>query len=1105
MAPFSWGESDVVVGVLLFGGASSSGAVYNDSWQYGLSNHTWTNITAALRCSVPGHCPSVRHDAMMEWDPASYEILLFGGCATPTAGWTESTPGCYGSSGILGDTWTYAVPSTGGAGTWTHLSPSTSPPARFAAGMTYDPASGAGYMVMFGGCGAICPLGDTWKFSSGAWSNISPSSSPPARYGESLGFASAIPSPAVILFGGCENNLVGCGPSGPVDDTWAFSASPSPSWTELEVNGGCGAQGPVVCPPARFLAGSTTDSPPSADWEALVLNGGVGTDGIVYGNSTDPGGDWWAFGANGSATWTQYTAPPGFECTHGSAPCKSTWYRPGPPSPLVPRYSEALTATVTADSILLFGGTSSSGSSLGDTWEGTNSSAVTGGGLVWAPPIPSARYDGTMVYDGTAGYSVLFGGCSYGCPNGETWMFERSTNNVTGATNESWVSGYPPLDQGNSPPPRTNASMAYDPVLNEVILFGGEAADGQLLNDTWDYANGGWNSVSLSQSQAPPMQGASMAWDAHDSLLLLYGGLSQSGPQDTLYFLYHGQMNGQIFYRWSPVNVNTNLTTGFPPPALYGASMVYDSEFQRVILFGGCNSSECPVSQNPLYGNVYAFSNFSWTECANCAVGNPPPPTPPVRWDASMVDDPTDGYVLLFGGMGTSGPLGDTWSLVAKPPQACGASSRYFCAYWTSWSPPRSPSARWGAQADFDSNLGEVFLFGGRASNGIVTDEYGWEFSGGTWSPISIGNLIPQYPAPPPSFGGRMVYDGQNGFVILFGGCEPTVIRGGEASCGPLDGYSSTWEYANGEWIRLSTSGGPPEARWDEGLAFDAVSNEIVLFGGCATDRAVCSGTGSLLLGDTWELTLGPIGAGTWSSVNPSTSPSPRADMAMGYDVQDGVVVLFGGYGCSGQSQLLCDDTWTFSAGSWTLQSSTSPVSARFGAEMAYDPSLRGLLLVGGQSSNGQVLNDSWLYNVTFGWHGEPSALSSGYDGGMSYDPVLGAMILFGGIGKTGGSPQNPTEAFGYFGGKTNPGWISIVTSNSPSGRWGMGLVYDGSAGPMGYLLMFGGSVASNASEPGPGGLSGAYGESWTFYAFSANGVGLPSLPTYWLDLSDWT
>ena len=74
-----------------------------------------------------------------------------------------------------------------------------------------------------------------------------------------------------------------------------------------------------------------------------------------------------------------------------------------------------------------------------------------------------------------------------------------------------------------------------------------------------------------------------------------------------------------------------------------------------------------------------------------------------------------------------------------------------------------------------------------------------------------------------------------------------------------------------------------PSARAFAAMAYDAGTNQVVLFGGQGS---------SVDLNDTWTWN-----GTTWSQQSPATSPSARDTAVMAYDPSSGLVVLFGGQG----------------------------------------------------------------------------------------------------------------------------------------------------------------------------------------------------------------
>jgi hypothetical protein len=257
-------------GVLVFSGAGGS----NDTWLF--SNGTWTELHTP-------DAPSARARASLAYDNATGQALLFGG----ESGTTDQN-----------DTWVFS------GGSWTRAVTPTAPSPRYGASLTYDAETG--YFLLFGGLDGHTFLNDTWKFQGGRWTNITATlgTSPPARFAADLAFDPALGE--AVLFGG-----VGVSPlthrNQTLSDTWTYSPSgwvklhlahhppsrwfadlaPEPSQDGLLLFGGLGGStrndtwvfandtwselSPARSPPARFLAGMAYDPAIHAD----VLFGGL--------------------------------------------------------------------------------------------------------------------------------------------------------------------------------------------------------------------------------------------------------------------------------------------------------------------------------------------------------------------------------------------------------------------------------------------------------------------------------------------------------------------------------------------------------------------------------------------------------------------------------------------------------------------------------------------------------------------------------------------------------------------------------------------------------------------------------------------------------------
>jgi len=195
-------------GVLLFGGFDEfdSSNFLSDTWLFNTATNSWSQVSASS-------APSGRHQTSMVTTPQG--ALLFGG---------------FDGTGFLNDTWLFNASSK----TWSLLSTASAPSARASHAMATTPSGG---VLLFGGFipptepgPEGTPIDDTWFFdiATNTWSPVSTSSAPPARYGHAM---TATPA-GVLLFGG----KVEFGPAGigGIDDTWRYgssspSASPSPS------------------------------------------------------------------------------------------------------------------------------------------------------------------------------------------------------------------------------------------------------------------------------------------------------------------------------------------------------------------------------------------------------------------------------------------------------------------------------------------------------------------------------------------------------------------------------------------------------------------------------------------------------------------------------------------------------------------------------------------------------------------------------------------------------------------------------------------------------------------------------------------------------------
>jgi hypothetical protein len=239
-------------------------------------------------------------------------------------------------------------------------------------------------------------------------------------------------------------------------------------------------------------------------------------------------------------------------------------------------------------------------------------------------------------------------------------------------------------------------------------------------------------------------------------------------------------------------------------------------------------------------------------------------------------------------------------------------------------------------------------------------------------------------------------------------------------------------------------------------MTYDEADGYVVLFAGAAMHA------GSLvLLGDTWT-----YAHGHWTLLRTALAPSPRVGASMTYDQADGYVLLFGGQ-ISPSSAIPVNDTWNFSAGTWTQLHPTFAPTPRIFAGLAYDAADGYVLLFGGEGfaptlAYQTTLNDTWIFQggVWSEWTVPgckvcgpvpPGSVASA----MVYDAWDGYIVLFGGQNSTSVAnfsvvPLSSTWTF-LAGNWTN---ITSTAGTPPAARYSPAAVYDSFDG---YMLLYGG------------------------------------------------
>lgn len=169
-----------------------------------------------------------------------------------------------------------------------------------------------------------------------------------------------------------------------------------------------------------------------------------------------------------------------------------------------------------------------------------------------------------------------------------------------------------------------------------------------------------------------------------------------------------------------------------------------------------------------------------------------------------------------------------------------------------------------------------------------------------------------------------------------------------------------------------------------------------------------------------------------WLDRSPLQGPTPRRGMAMAYDANRGVTVMFGGRTGNG----IIAETWEWDGNFWLRRFSNSAPSAREYACMVYDTVSKSMFLYGGTSGSSH-LSDSWSWDGTTWTRLSPSSSPGGLQRtAMAHDSHRGVTVLFG--GRRGTSELK--ETWEWDGGN----WTQNTAANpNMKGRYGHFMGYD--------------------------------------------------------------
>jgi hypothetical protein len=561
------------------------------------------------------------------------------------------------------------------------------------------------------------------------------------------------------------------------------------------------------------------------------------------------------------------------------------------------------------------------------------------------------------------------------------------------------------------PGSREGHTAIYDPVRRRMVVFGGVGAD--FFNDTWVLSLDGaphWTQLTPAGVPPPVRAAPSAIYDPLRDRMVIFGGNDPHGYRNDVWAL--SLESGGMWVQLQPA--------GISPSSRNGHIAVYDSLGDRMIIFGGIDSTG--VQRNDTWALSLRADSLAWTPLT------PSGPLPAGRWACASAYDARRHRLLIFGGRTPTGLTNDTWALSLVGPLA-----------WHALQPTGpAPSAREGSLGVYDTRRDQFVVFAGlakyfRGKNDTWTLSLG---PGSAWTELQPTGSLPN-----PRELTAGIYDDVRDQLVFFGGAEVSNDTWGLPLNAPV------------AWTQLvSPLSQPPAPRYDFAAAYDPVRHRMLIFGGnpCATSSGC-------FLDETWALALD--GPPTWLQLTPGGyGPTARWGASAIYDpVRDRVIVFGGetGHTCGVDVCFTAmNDVYALSLADsleWTRLWPGGPnPPARWYHAAVYDPVRYRMLVFGGRPDYGlgQPFNDVWALALgeSLTWSLlQPSGVAPDPRMSMTaqYDPIRDQLLIFGGYAERDYTDYYANDVWALSMGDSFA-WRQLLPPDpAPSPRRAAAMIYD--------------------------------------------------------------
>jgi hypothetical protein len=218
-------------------------------------------------------------------------------------------------------------------------------------------------------------------------------------------------------------------------------------------------------------------------------------------------------------------------------------------------------------------------------------------GMGWTDLAPRLRRSSSMVTDTLNHRVILFGGTNQSLSS--EWFNDVWEMPLDGARAYAWHQLSP---SGTPPGGRAMAAVAYDPVLQRMLVFGGQNPTAQY-GDIWSLSltagAESWQQLSPSGTTPPVRLGAFAAYDPARNAFVIFGGLGAEWYND----LWLLNLDSVVWHHLTP--------SGNVPGQRFDAASFYHAPTGRMCIFGGRGIG---VTYNDLWALDLTPGGEHWTQ-----------------------------------------------------------------------------------------------------------------------------------------------------------------------------------------------------------------------------------------------------------------------------------------------------------------------------------------------------------------------------------------------------------------------------------------------------------------------------------------------------------